>query len=68
MKKQEISILNSLKEAVSGIQISKSLRHYNIVVKDGDNVTLVNSQENLSVDAKVASAGDYDTNTIFIVS
>lgn len=68
MKKQEISILNSLKKAVSGIQISKSLRHYNIVVKDGDNVTLVNSQENLSVDAKVASAGDYDTNTIFIVS
>ena len=68
MTKHKISILNSLEEATSGVQITKSLRHYNIFVKDGESVTLHNINENISVDATVVSAGDYDTNTVFVIS
>lgn len=63
-----IPILNSLEEAKAQDTITKSLRHFNLVLHTGDEVTLHNVTENKTVKATVTDAGDYATNTVFIIS
>lgn len=64
----KIPVLNSLQEVRPQEIITRSLRHFNILLTEGETVYLENVNENRSVQATVKEIGSYTEKTVFVIS